>query len=99
MYLKMVGKDVRLKAIALFCTVLFSVDSKIFEKLANKKLEKCGLFSDFQYGSSSSRSTSYLVTVVSERIAGAINIFGATQAVVLHIWHFSSYIWLYLVCS
>ena len=99
MNLKMVGKDVRLKTIALFCTVLFSVDSKIFEKLANKKLEKCGLFSDFQYGSSSSRSTSYLVTVVSERIAGAINIFGATQAVVPHIWHFSSCIWLYLVCS
>ena len=43
----MVEKDVRLKAIALFCTVLFSVDSKIFEKLVNNKLEKCGLFSDF----------------------------------------------------
>ena len=79
MNLKLVWKDVRLKAIALFCTVLFSVDSKIFEKPANKKLEKCGLFSDFQYGSSSSRSTSYLVTVVSKRIAGAINIWGCSS--------------------
>ena len=36
---------------------LFSVVSKVFEKLVNNRivdhLEKCGLFSDFQYGFSS----------------------------------------------
>ena len=40
---------------------LLSVVSKVFEKLVNNKivdhLEKCGLFSDFQYGFRSSRST------------------------------------------
>ena len=99
MYLKMVGKDVWLKAIVLFCPVLFSVDIKIFEKLVENKLEKYGLFSDFQYDSSSSRSTSYLVTVLSEKIAAATNIFGTTQAMLLDIWLFSSCIWLYLVYS
>ena len=33
---------------------LFSVSSKVFDKLVNNtlvyRLEKCGLFSDFQYG-------------------------------------------------
>ena len=52
---------------------LFSVVSKVFEKLANNRivdhLEKCGLFSDFQYGFRSSRSTADLLTVVSDRIA------------------------------
>ena len=45
--------------------------SKVFEKLVNNKigdqLEKCGLFSDFQYGFRSSQSTAELVTVVSDR--------------------------------
>ena len=40
---------------------LLSVVSKVFEKLVNNRivdhLEKCGLFSDFQYGLRSSRST------------------------------------------
>ena len=52
---------------------LFSVVSKVFEKLVNNRivdhLEKCGLFSDFQYGFRSSRSTADLLTVVSDRIA------------------------------
>ena len=43
------------------------------------------LFSDFQYGFKSSRSTADLLTVVSDRIAGAFNRSGATQAVVLDI--------------
>ena len=53
-------------------------------------LEKCGFFSDFQYGFRSSRSTADLLTVVSDRTARP----GATQAVVLDIsktfdrgWH------------
>ena len=74
------------------------VVSKAFEKLLNNRivghLEKCGLFSDFQYGFRSSRSTADLLTVVSDRIARAFNRSGATQAVALDIskafdrvWH------------
>ena len=77
---------------------LLSVVSKVFEKLVNNRivdhLEKCGLFSDFQYGFRSSRSTAVLLTVVSHRIARAFNRSGATQAVALDIskafdrvWH------------
>ena len=49
---------------------LLSVVSKVFEKLVNNSivdhLEKCRLFSDFQYGFRSSRSTADLLTVVSD---------------------------------
>ena len=72
--------------------------SKFFEKTVNNKivdhLEKCCLFSDFQYGFRSSRSTADLLTIVSDRIARAFNRFGATRAVALDIskafdrvWH------------
>ena len=82
-----------------YCPVsLLSVVSKVFEKLANNRivghLEKCGLFSDFQYGFRSSRSTADLLTVVFERIARAFNRSGVTRAVALDIsktfdgvWH------------
>ena len=82
-----------------FCPVsLLSVVSKVFEKLANNRivghLEKCGLFTDFQYGFRSSRSTADLLTVVSDRIARAFSRSGATRAVALDIskafdkvWH------------
>ena len=77
---------------------LLSVVSKVFEKLVNNRivdhLEKCGLFSDFQYGFRSSRSTADLLTVLSDRIARTFNRSGATQAVALDIskafdrvWH------------
>ena len=77
---------------------LLFVVSKVFEKLVNNRivdhLEKCGLFSDFQYGFRSSQSTADLLTVVSDRIARAFNRSGATQAVALDIskafdrvWH------------
>ena len=77
---------------------LLSVVSKVFEKLVNNRivdhLEKCGLFSDFQYGFRSSGSTANLLTVVSDRIARAFNRSGATRAVALDIskafdrvWH------------
>ena len=56
---------------------LLSAISKVFEKLVNDRvvdhLEKCGLFSDFQYGFRSSRSTADLLTVVSDRIARAFS--------------------------
>ena len=46
---------------------LLFVVSKVFEKLVNNRivdhLEKCGLFSDFQYGFRSFRSTADLLTV------------------------------------
>ena len=72
--------------------------SKVFEKLVSNRivdhLEKCGLFSDFQYGFRSSLSTADLLTVLSDRIARAFNRFVATRAVALDIskafdrvWH------------
>ena len=68
---------------------LLSVVSKVFEKLVNNSivdhLEKCGLFSDFQYGFRSSQSTADLLTVVSDRIGRAFNMSGATRAVTLDI--------------
>ena len=61
--------------------------SKVFEKLVNKRvvdyLEKCGLFSYFQYDFRSSRSTADLLTVITDRIARDFNRFGATRAVAL----------------
>ena len=77
---------------------LLSVVCKVFEKLVNNTivdhLEKCGLFSDFQYGFRSSRLTAYLPKVVSDRIARGFNRSGVTQAVALDIskafdrvWH------------
>ena len=89
----MLGKGLQLKIIG-----VLSVVSKVFEKLVNNKivdhLEKCGLFSDFQYGFRSSRSTADLLTVVSDRIARAFNRSGATRAVAFDIskafdrvWH------------
>ena len=67
---------------------LLSVVSKDFEKLVNRivdHLEKCGIFSDFQYGFKSSRSTADLLTVVFDRIARAFNRSGATRTVALDI--------------
>ena len=72
--------------------------SKVFEKLVNNRvvghLEKCVLFSDFQYGFRSSRSTAELLTVVSDKISKAFNSSRATPAVALdiskgfdRIWH------------
>ena len=56
---------------------LLSVVCKVFEKLVNNRivdpLEKCGLFSDFQYGFRSSQSFVDLLTVVSDRIARTFN--------------------------
>ena len=63
--------------------------SKVFEKFVNNRivdhLEIYGLFSDFQYGFRSSRSTADLFTVVSDRIARAFNRSRATRAVALDI--------------
>ena len=78
---------------------LVSAVSKVFEKLVKNRildhLDKCGLFSDFQYGFRSFRSAADLLTVVaSDRIARAFNRSGATRAAALDIskafdrvWH------------
>ena len=77
---------------------LLSVVSTVIEKLVNNRivdhLKKCGLYSDFQYGFRSSRSTADLLIVVSDRIARAFKRSGATRAVALHmskafdrVWH------------
>ena len=76
---------------------LLSVVSKVFEKLVNNRivdhLEKCDLFSDFQYGFRSSRSTADLLTVVSDRIARAFKSSGAIRAVALDISKAVNRVW------
>ena len=61
---------------------LLSEASKVFEKVVNNRivdhLVKCGLFSDFQYGFRSSRSTADLLIVLLDRIARDFNRSGAT---------------------
>ena len=53
--------------------------TKVFEKLnrINNRildhLEKCGLFSDLQYGFRSSQSTADLLTVASDQISSAFS--------------------------
>ena len=64
--------------------------SKVFERLVNKRifdhLEKCGLFSNFQDGFSSSGSTADPpLAVASNIIARAFNKSGATRGVALDI--------------
>ena len=72
--------------------------SKVSEKLVNNgivdHLQKCGLFSDFQFGVRSPRSTADLLAVVSNRLSNDFNRSRATQAVALNIskafervWH------------
>ena len=81
-----------------YCPVsLLSVVSKVFEKLVNNRildhLEKCGLFSDFQYGFRSSPSTVDLLRVVFNRIAMVFNRSGATGAVALDISKVFDRVW------
>ena len=72
------------RPVSLLCVV-----SKVCSKVINNSLvdhkEKCGLFSDFQFGFRFSRSTADHLTVGSDRIARAFNKSGANRAVVLHI--------------
>ena len=76
---------------------LLSVVSKVFVKLVNNRvldhLEKCGLFSDFEYGFRSSRPTADLLTVVSDRTTRAFNRSGATRAVALDISKVFDRVW------
>ena len=78
MYLRMLGKDIRLNTTALLVFLLWLV---VFEKLVNNRLvdlsDKCDFFSYFQYGFRSSLSTADLLQ--------GFNRSGATRAVVLDI--------------
>ena len=81
-----------------YCPViLLSVVSKIFEKLRNNRiadhLEKCCLFSDFQYGFRYSWSTADLLTVVSDIFSRAFSRSEATRAVVLDISKAFNRVW------
>ena len=62
---------------------LLSVVSKVFEKIANNRivnhLEKCCLFSDFQFSFRPFRSTADLLAAVSDTIARSFNGSGATR--------------------
>ena len=62
---------------------LLSVVSKAFEKLVNNRifdhLEKCGLFSDFQYGFRSSRSTADLLTMYLLELLGLLTVLGLLE--------------------
>ena len=64
---------------------LLTVVSKVFEELVNNNIfdhrEKYGLFSYFWYGFRSSWLTANLLTVVSDKTAGAFNRSGAIRAV------------------
>ena len=92
---KMLVKGLQLKTSTLLVFFLWLVKS--FEKFAKNRivdhLEKCGLFSYFQYGFRSSRSTADLLTVVSDIIARAFNSSGATRAVALDISKAFSRVW------
>ena len=77
----MLGNGLQLKTIR--SVSLLSVVSKVFEKLVNNRivdhLQKCGLFSDFQYGFRSSRSTADLLTVASDRIVRLLTRLGLPE--------------------
>ena len=90
----MLGKGLLLKTTNLLLFFLWLV---VCEKPVNNRtadhLEKCGLFSDFQYGVRSAQSTADLPTVVSDRIARAFNRSGATRAVTLDISKVFDRVW------
>ena len=67
---------------------LLSVNNRIVDHL-----DKCGLFSDFQYGFRPSRSTANLLTVLSDRVARAFNRSAAARAVALDISKYFDRVW------
>ena len=85
------------KGLQNYCPInLLFVAIKVFEELLNNRIvdhiDKCGLFSNFQYGFRSSQSTD-LFTVVSDRIASAFNRSGTTWVVVPDICKVSDRVW------
>ena len=77
---------VRFFSLCMFFNLSLSADYKLVNNTLVNHLAKWGLFSDFQYGFGSSRSTADLVTVVvSSKTEKAFNRSGATWAVALDI--------------
>ena len=62
----------------MFFNLSLSVNNKLVNNTLVNHLEKYRLFSDFQYGLGSSRSTADLLAVVSDRTEKAFNRSGAT---------------------
>ena len=94
LYLRLLGKGLQLNISIL---LLFMV-SNIFENLVNNRtvdqVEKCALFSDFQYDLRSSESTTDLLRVVNDKTARVFNRYGAIWVVALdmsktfdRLWH------------
>ena len=76
-------KGLQLKTTALLVSFLWLL---VFEKLVNNRivdhLEKCCLFSDFQYGFRSSPSTAHLLTVYLMELLGLLTGLGLPE-----LWH------------
>ena len=75
---------------------ILSVVSKVFEVLVNNRIVdhlRDMTFFDLQYGFRSSQSTAELLRVVSDRIARAFNMLGATWAVALDISKAFDMVW------
>ena len=77
--------------------------SKVFEKLVNNRivdyLEKCGLFSDFQYGFRSSRAVALDISKAFDRVWHAFLLhklkpYGISGQIFDLIWSFLSNRWL-----
>ena len=77
------------KSLQLKSNTLLVFSFQIFEELANTRLvgplEKCGLFSDFQYGFSSFQSTADLLAVLFDKTTSVFSRCGATRAITLNI--------------
>ena len=68
-----VGRGAQLRTTALLVFFLWLIKSiKIVNNRLAGHLQKCGLFSDFEYDFRSSQSTAYLLTVASDRMAIAL---------------------------
>ena len=73
--------------------ILLTVFRNFIISVTPNNLEKCDIFSDFQYGSRSSRSTTDLLAVASDRIARVFNRSRATRAVALDISKAFHWVW------
>ena len=77
--------------------LVIQIEIQIHKKNVNNRivdhLEKCGIFSDFQYGFRSSGSTADLLRVVSDRIVWAFNKSGNNEAVALDIFKAFDRVW------
>ena len=79
---KDVGRSLWLKTAALLCFFLCLINNRLFNHL-----EKCAVFSNFQYGFRSCQSTVELLKLyaVTVRIKRAFNRFNAARSVILDI--------------